>query len=146
MWEGPFLNASGAWAARGGSETNPETFVWEAPETPPFGAWEGDDAFAYRFLGYRLDDNRQPLFLYELRRGDATWSVEERPAPYRRGEAAGMVRHLTVEGPAGSRLPVNKAEGTLRGVRGETSIGDDGHGLVGLDGDGKAEFELEISW
>lgn len=73
-WQGAFLNASGAWAGRGGNTAGGQgSIVWTAPPGPAlvFGAepkqWPtltGRDG-GYRFRGYRLDEKGVPTFDYE---------------------------------------------------------------------------------
>jgi hypothetical protein len=91
-WQGEFVDASGAWAGRGGTalEGRGQT-LWRAPagvalailpldvaSPPPFGApWPeaaGTEA-GHRFRGYELDAGGHPSFLYEI---DGV-AVAERP-------------------------------------------------------------------
>jgi hypothetical protein len=132
VWTGRFLNAAGAWAARGGTETDPDQPpAWTAPDRALFTTTDGR-AMTARFLGYRLDDERRPVFRYELRSGSAAYDVSEQPIPHRGGEGEGggpwMERRFEIRGPAGAALR----------VAGERDIL--------LDGDGRAEFSLEVRW
>jgi len=78
-WQGSFLNASGAWAGRGGNVTGGQgSAYWTAPAGPSIviGAqpkeWptqSGRDA-GYRFKGYRLDENGFPTFEYDVTLAD----------------------------------------------------------------------------
>lgn len=74
-WRGDFLDASGAWAGRGGSEVGGlGPMLWSAPAGPSLfvgarpASWPvftGKDA-GYRFRGYHLDDAGYPTFLYDI--------------------------------------------------------------------------------
>jgi len=79
-WQGTFLNASGAWAGRGGNVTGGQgSEVWEAPAGPAVviaptepKEWPrtvGKDA-GYSFKGYRLDERGFPTFEYEVTASD----------------------------------------------------------------------------
>ncbi len=129
VWVGRFLNASGAWGARGGSDTD--------PDQPP--VWTGTDAVlsgTARFRGYRLDAEARPVFLYDLVRGATTLRVSEQPRP----GGAGLVREFDVQGPPGTELPVNLPAG-------HRFSGDELTGrTVTLDARGKAHFALELTW
>ncbi|MFT7667994.1 MAG: cytochrome c2 [Planctomycetota bacterium] len=87
VWQGAFLDASGAWAGRGGMSRNAEGQVlWTHPGGPAFvmgekpTAWpsEAHSATPVEFRGYRLDKNGAPSFLFDI--GDV--SVTERITPH----------------------------------------------------------------
>jgi mono/diheme cytochrome c family protein len=145
VWTGPFLNASGAWAARGGSETNPQRTLWTAGAELTLRSPSPAAPFERRFRGYRLDEQRGPVLLYELRGDAATIEVTERPRPYRDAERATMRRRVELRGPAGAAvlvapegLPLTRGRGAFEELLGGELI------RVTLDGDGAASFELEI--
>ncbi|MCP3903768.1 MAG: c-type cytochrome [Planctomycetes bacterium] len=104
-WQGPFLSAAGAWAARGGSETNPQSLQWTAPDGPLL-TIAGFET-THRFRGYRLDDQRRPIFRYDLVGGDITVRVEEQPIPTTDGA---LRRHFSFEGPPGTTIEVLDGE------------------------------------
>jgi mono/diheme cytochrome c family protein len=72
VWRGAFLDASGAWAGRGGTVSGGRgERLWSAPGGPTL--WIGDEpapgawpeSAEVRFRGYRLDADGYPTFLYE---------------------------------------------------------------------------------
>jgi mono/diheme cytochrome c family protein len=129
-WQGKFLNAAGAWAARGGSITDPGGLSWTAPEGPVL-AFEGAAAEPRTsFRGYRLDAERRPIFMYDLQDGPVVVAVEEQPLPRRDGMRVWLVRRFALSGPKGTVIQVNHGAGQR----------------VTLGPDGSAHFELEVSW
>ncbi|MBK7645560.1 MAG: hypothetical protein IPJ19_21425 [Planctomycetes bacterium] len=65
-WTGAFLDASGAWAGRGGNELGGlGERVWSAPPGPLL-ALKEPDAPAPHFEGYELDRDGLPTFLWSL--------------------------------------------------------------------------------
>jgi hypothetical protein len=79
VWQGEFLDASGAWAGRGGSTLGGlGEVVWEAPAGPPLmfsfnkldsagDPWpEQGPQGGFHFRGYRLDPDGHPIFLYDV--------------------------------------------------------------------------------
>jgi cytochrome c2 len=102
VWQGQFLSAAGAWAARGGSETNPTTLQWTAPDEPLL-TIDGDAETTYRFRGYRLDAEGYPAFVYDLVAGDVVVSVTEIPRPTETGT---LKRTLSFDGPAGTTIRI----------------------------------------
>jgi hypothetical protein len=103
-WRGSFLDASGAWASRGGDVTDGRgPVLWTALPGPPLaiGArpreWpqKASAPSAYRFEGYRLDAAGVP----ELRYSIEGVSVLDRIEP----RLDALVRRITLSGvPAGS--------------------------------------------
>jgi len=99
-WRGRYLDAQGTWFVRSAPPAVPlgEDVItmppWPllrvndaaSPATASLSE-QGADASAYRFQGYRLDDQRVPTFLYQL--GDL--SIEDRTVP----ETDGLRRTLT---------------------------------------------------
>ncbi len=146
-WEGEFINAAGAWANRGGTETNPKALNWVAPNDPLFvsASVEGGASarFSTRFRGYRLDEGRRPTFMYELRAGDIEILVDEKPLPARSNSRATITQRFTLQGPRGARIILAVGTRKASGVSGDLS---NGIGSVTLDDQGKAAFELEVTW
>ncbi|MFT7486056.1 MAG: mono/diheme cytochrome c family protein [Candidatus Paceibacteria bacterium] len=87
VWQGGFVDASGAWAGRGGNSTGTAGDVlWTKPEGPAFvlgdpetnevpDTWPTTSEFDYK--GYRLEKNGTPVFLWQL--GEVR--LEERIVP-----------------------------------------------------------------
>jgi hypothetical protein len=146
-WEGEFLNAAGAWANRGGTETNPKSMKWVAPSAPLFtsASMAGGKAIDIdvRFRGYQLDVQRRPVFYYELQAAEIEVLVSQQPVPVRSGTGGRLIDRFTLEGPKGARIIM--APGT-RTPRGLTHDGDDKAMTITLDEQGKAAFELEVTW
>ncbi|MEM7305355.1 MAG: hypothetical protein AAF682_01730 [Planctomycetota bacterium] len=146
-WRGDFLDASGAWAGRGGSVsggTGPS--LWKAPGGPPlFLIGEGEPELVgladidprdlgYRFDGYRLEPDGAPVFEYSIARGDSSVRVEEalRPRLLPRVGFDRAVRLIDV--PESTRILMRAgAAATL-------------HDLVGAALDGQMEVQGERSF
>ncbi|MBI4613326.1 MAG: c-type cytochrome [Planctomycetes bacterium] len=140
VWEGTFLDASGAWANRGGQETNPSSGEsWTSPGGPdvvvgsePPDPWpDRVDPDLVRFRGYRLDHERRPVFLSEWRGPAGTIRVAEQPIPARRDGRAALVRHFSLEGPPGTTVWIRSPGGPIRVV---------------LSDEGRADLETEVTW
>jgi cytochrome c2 len=130
VWDGPFLNAKGAWAARGGTQTNPARVVWTASDGDLIRVNEpGQDpaAASLRFRGYRFDGNRRPIFMYDATAANITVSVTEQPIPSRSNGRSKLVRRFTIEGKPGIALDV---------------LGKP----AALDADGRANVDVEVTW
>lgn len=159
IWEGEFLNAQGAWGGRGGTVTNPVPRpVWTAPAGPTFllsdeapATWPTTvDNQAVHFVGYELDAQRRPKFIYEVRAGEQVVEVTEQPIPKRSADGNRMLRRFTLKGPAGGVLwfngkgsVVTDSDVEVGGIVGQR---DDGVLLVPLNEHGHAFFEVTISW
>ncbi len=107
IWRGPFLNASGAWAGRGGNATDPGgADVVKPADEFPFKTLQGNGDMTMtqptpEFRGYRFDQYRQPILQYSF----DDWSIEEQPLPIVRPAAPGLRRIFDVKlapGRAGS--------------------------------------------
>ncbi len=131
IWEGEFLNAKGAWAARGGTETNPAHVQWTAPNEPTVRiaaeSHSSTNDQNMRFRGYRFDDQRRPIFMYDVEQDGTVVSVNEQPIPSRERGKAKLIRRFTLQGPAGLMLEV---------------LGQS----VTLDASGAAQFDVETTW
>jgi hypothetical protein len=145
IWQGPFLGAGGAWANRGGSETNPKSLTWRAPDQPLFAPPGAGAAVTAHFRGYRLDEQRRPVFHYQIAVGTTVIDVSEQPVPRREGLSVSMQRRFALEGPPGASVWVqhggqrlDPGAGTFEG-RGEDVT------AVTLSG-GEASFDLEVTW
>ncbi len=143
VWQGRFLSAGGAWAARGGSETNPEETVWSASDGP-FLEIAGAGESRCRFRGYTLDAARRPRFSYDVARGDVIVSVTEQPVPRFSGDRPRLVRTFGIDGPPRTRVTV-PAE--VVALTAGTAAGRDGdRAVLVLDETGRLEFEVEVTW
>jgi hypothetical protein len=140
IWQGPFLNAKGAWAGRGGNETNPQHVVWST-EHPTIEL--EDRSAARRFRGYRLDERGLPTFMYDVVAGAVTVVVREQPMPGKSVQARALVRRFEIEGPPQTMLLIRTA-----GARPKEAIAtkDGGTLQLKLDANGRASFELEHTW
>ncbi len=154
VWQGHFLDAHGAWAARGGSETNPSNVVWTAPADPLFAGlvWGGATATADahealpRFRGYRLDAERRPVFLYDLCGGGEVIHVSEQPIPHREGQRSWVRRRFELTGPAHGGVRIDPAGQRVVDSEGRRLDGPAGMIEILLGADGRAVFETELVW
>jgi len=142
VWTGRFLSAQGAWGARGGSETNPDTPAWTAPGAPLLTPLAGGDdpRPAPVFLGYRLDPERRPIFHYRIGAID----VHEKPEPSGGG---GMRLAFRFEGPPGARIMIRPGGLTVGGsdiTVGDAAAPDDR--VLTLDTEGHGALVLEVTW
>ena len=165
VWTGRFLRATGAWGARGGSETDPQQEpIWRAPDSPVFAlattadsiastAFSGAEqtktkakakAKALRWRGYRLDALRRPIFQYEIRVEDVVIEVSEQPIPRRDRGRAILRRRFELRGAAGTRVLVNLPDHRLVDSDCQWTTLDGGVREFLLDRDGKASFDLEL--
>jgi mono/diheme cytochrome c family protein len=147
VWQGEFLNAAGAWANRGGTETNPAAVSWSAPKDALFVSAAprggGTSELTLRFRGYQLDDKRRPTFMYDATgNGDLVIHVHEQPRPSREGGKPRLMEQFTLEGPPGALVVLMPGKRTTRGVSGDAG----GSAHVTLDDQGKTSFELEVTW
>jgi len=130
-WRGAFLDASGAWANRGGTETNPADIIWQAP-TGPFVELVGEEATMLTFRGYVLDDARAPTFLYDVASGGRIVRAEQAPRATRTESGLPALRIRTV---------FTGSPGTVIRIR------DDANGAMSemaLDREGRLEIVREI--
>jgi mono/diheme cytochrome c family protein len=145
VWTGRFLNAAGVWAARGGSETDPDQApVWVNPDTDviTLEALSSDVPPSRRFRGYRFDTLRRPTFQYEITSGDTVVHVSESPVPTWTDGRPSLQRRFELDGPPGGRFIVHAA-GHRFLETGETT--DEPVGRT-LDANGTARFTLELTW
>ncbi|MCZ6597334.1 MAG: hypothetical protein O7B99_06840, partial [Planctomycetota bacterium] len=76
VWKGDFLDASGAWAGRGGRVAGGRgPVIWKAPEGPAISIAGASEA---SFRGYRFDDDDRPVLFYDV----GATRVEERWIPH----------------------------------------------------------------
>lgn len=137
IWQGQFLNAQGAWAARGGSETNPPEPVWSAPDVPL------EDR---RFRGYRLDAERRPIFCYEVMVDGRAIVVEEQPVPVRSADGPGLRRRFWVRGEPAAHLVVPSLGFQVVQASTPWEQLDDQRIQITLDEHGESNFDLELNW
>ncbi|MCC7423379.1 MAG: c-type cytochrome [Planctomycetaceae bacterium] len=92
IWQNQFIDASKHWVGRGpGFQTPLGDNIVALPKGAPFAAlpsgsaaWPGSSPKeqGYHFRGYRLDDNRRPVFRYDITQaGGAVVSVEDAIRP-----------------------------------------------------------------
>ena len=144
VWTGRFLNAAGSWAARGGSETDPDQApVWVNPGTDVITLTASIGHMTpRRFRGYRFDTNRRPTFHYELIAPGAVVHVRESPVPVWTDGRPSLQRRFELDGPPGHRFVVHAAGHRFLDT-GEAA--DEPVGRT-LDGNGTARFTLELTW
>lgn len=142
VWEGQFLNASGAWANRGGSQTDPSQVPWRGADVPPIAFPTGDTDV--QFLGYRLDAERKPSFEYVLRQNETEITVALQPDPRRAADSAAMILRYEVSGEPGTQVLVRSGSAVFisEGERGDAETA----ALLSLDESGTVSFDLEVTW
>jgi mono/diheme cytochrome c family protein len=149
-WSGEFVDATGAWAGRGG--TNLEGMgrvTWIASDAPPLlvgetpAQWPQDSgrSHGYRFRGYVLDAAGQPTFRYDI----GGTRVDERIAT-RLAPRASLVRRFEVEAPAGPIQLLAIGDAAPRSVLGFDVVPTPhGFEMRPIPGATSHTFELEIS-
>ncbi len=158
-WRGSFLDASGAWANRGGTNAGGQgPTIWRAPAGPALvlGAkpaqWPakgGADA-GLAFHGYRLGDDGSPTFRYTLASANGGGSVEveeqfrpvagEKPAILRSFKVTGLTSGQTLWFNVGTATNVQPAEAS------GCSCMPDGDLLrITAEGAGTVQFGLELT-
>ncbi|MFQ5731856.1 MAG: PA14 domain-containing protein, partial [Planctomycetaceae bacterium] len=101
-WHGPFIDAAKHWIGRGPGFQGPlGDHVLSLPREAPFAALAGVDAQwprkpareeGYRFLGYRLNKQRQPIFRYRV----GAITVDDHPEPVPGEADPSLKRTLTL--------------------------------------------------
>jgi len=161
-WRGSFLDASGAWANRGGSNAGGKgPTIWKAPVGPALvlGAkpekWpsKGGAEAGIAFHGYRVNADGSPTFRYSLSPagGGTAVQVEEQFRPTT-GERPAIARTFKVTGLSrGQTLWMNIGGGTVKlgEAKGCEVKSEDGGKLLRIDAGGPptaaAEFGVEIT-
>lgn len=178
-WRGRFFDPSGTWEGRAGQFRGPlgtdvidmppgPAFVIAGKEFPNVGKESRD--VGGEFKGYRLDEQRRPIFRYEF----AQYTIDEQPVPKFKAGGAVLVRQFNLETKARPVVPLmfraavgqqiekqsadtwlidGKVTVTLRS-RDDAALSPkvrdvDGQKelVVGLPlREGKAAFEVEIDW
>ncbi len=160
-WRGSFLDASGAWANRGGTNADGQgPTIWTAPPGPALvmgakpNAWptKGGAEASLAFKGYRLHSDGSPTFLYSLVAspvGGQAADVEEQfrattatmPAVWRTFKVSGLAKGQTVW------FNVGKGRVKIVDARRCVVSPEDGTTLLRVEanGDGAAEFGVEIT-
>lgn len=116
LWQGDFLDASGAWAGRGGTVCEGQgRLLWTAAPGPallplgtPLEKWpdSGGRAQGLRFLGYRFDAvDAPPTFRYAVGDAIVTERIDGKIAP-----RATATRRFRFEGPVTSPLILRAGE------------------------------------
>ncbi len=145
VWTGRFLNAAGVWAARGGTETDPDQPpVWVDPGTGTITlpTPDGEPEPAVRFRGYQLDSERRPTFHYEYPAGDDVVHVSESSVPVWIDGRPTLQRRFELRGPPGWSFAVQAAGHRFL----DTGAAVDTPVSLSLDDDGTARFTLELTW
>ncbi len=119
-WRGGFYDAQGTWSGRAGRFLDPYgDDVINMPPGPALAFLDSIDEpwppvtmtdryTGGRFMGYRLDDERRPIFMYQL--GDIV--IEEQPLPVLSPGGANLVRRFSLEaGQVSDALYLLLAEG-----------------------------------
>jgi mono/diheme cytochrome c family protein len=119
VWTGKFLDATRAWAGRGGEVLQGQgPTAWSPPAGPALivgprpEAWPsqtGRDA-GWRFKGYRVGPDGVPLFQYTLEAASGAVAIAERLEPVGGG---GIRRTFTLEG-AASEVWINAGAGVSK--------------------------------
>jgi hypothetical protein len=105
IWHGSFIDASRHWTGRGaGFESPLGDDVLPLPTQVPFVKLDKPDRefpnemgrdLGYRFLGYRLDSQQQPIFQYSFN----GFTVEDHPVPAKGiGKFPALKRTLRIDG------------------------------------------------
>lgn len=157
-WRGSFLDASGAWANRGGSNAGGQgPVIWRAPAGPalalgakpdPWPAKGGADA-GLSFHGYRLSPDGTPTFRYALAAagGGTPVEVEEHFHPTT-GDRPAIARSFKIMGlSSGQMVWFNAGDGTLKpGTASGCEVSLEGKLLrIQASGDGAIQFTIEIT-
>jgi hypothetical protein len=105
VWRGGFFDAQGTWSGRAGRFLEPYgDEVIKLPPGPALAFLEDatspwppatmtDRNVGGRFVGYRLDEERRPIFMYELN----GILVEEQPVPVISAGGANLLRRFSLE-------------------------------------------------
>lgn len=144
-WKGDFIDASGAWANRGGMTAGGQgKVIWKAPEGPslliaqaPPATWptKFSPDIKPRFGGYRLDDQGVPTFLYSL--GAA--QVEETFTP----SAGGIRRTFKLTGvPEGFKVFCNAGPAAM--LENAPGVTLDGQTITAIPSAGATQFSVTI--
>lgn len=144
-WSGDFISTKAAWEGRAGEYAPiPSSSIVNFPDGPPFAilasltdAWPQDPPkkkgvsrtpAGWRFVGYRLDEKRNPTFLYKIGEID----VEETPTIESRAKGSVLVRRFRF---VAATPPMDLF---LRAADGKTIVpSDDGYRV-----DGSAEYRI----
>jgi mono/diheme cytochrome c family protein len=115
IWQGAFIDAGMHWIGRGPGYQKPlGDSVLKFSDSPPLALLTSDSMAwpkttgrdekdpAYRFLGYRLNSEQQPIFKYQF--GSVT--VEDFIAPHVQDDVATLVRQLKFTSPAKPQEPL----------------------------------------
>ncbi|HAY82874.1 MAG TPA: hypothetical protein DCY79_23950 [Planctomycetaceae bacterium] len=105
LWHNAFIDASKHWVGRGPGYQRPlGDNILTLPDVVTFAVLESPDAkwpqqkareLGYRFRGYRLDDQQQPTFMYEVHGA----RIEDKPEPMNDDQFAPLRRHIKVTSP-----------------------------------------------
>lgn len=157
-WRGSFLDASGAWANRGGSNAGGQgPVIWNAPAGPALVLGAKPDKWPTRggaeaglaFHGYRLNADGSPTFRYALAPagGGTPVEVEEQFHPTT-GDKPAIARAFKLTGLSrGQSAWFNIGNGTVKvGPARGCEVKQEGTLLrIDASGDAAAEFAVEIT-
>ena len=142
LWHGAFIDASRHWNGRGqGFQPPLGDNVLKLPAGVPLAtlqdaseAWptKGAKEVGYQFRGYRLAENRRPIFLYSF--GDV--QVEDYSAPKSSSEYSALRRTITITKSASTDQLYFRAAVAAK-------IEDLGDGLFKIDDDWKMQIESD---
>lgn len=144
VWNGAFLDASAAWANRGGAETNPPITQWEIGDATTL-TIAGAAETARRFRGYRKLDNGRPQFSWQLIAGDLHLTVLEHFEPFINDKEIGLRQVLSLSGPSGINVQINAAGRRVVEPRASSTDGSETFELM-LDDNGTATCIMEVIW
>jgi mono/diheme cytochrome c family protein len=138
-WRGRFINATPVWTGRGGGNAQPlgEQMI-ELPPGPAVALlnsaddpWPDAASPATRFLGYRFDSQRRPIFQYQV--GDAR--IEESPLPVVSAAGVTLQRRFDLAAvPGASGLYLRAAVGNAIQAAGPNAWTIDGSMTLTLSG------------
>lgn len=129
-WRGKFVDARGIWTGRGGQNTDPlGVEILDLPQGPAVAkladerqAWPEGKERLPGFGGYRYDDQRRPIFVYQA--GGA--KIEEQPLPVVGGEGVQLLRRFTIASGEAFGLHLRAAVGRVIEPAGPTAWKIDG--------------------
>ncbi|MEM7228526.1 MAG: hypothetical protein AAF432_06895 [Planctomycetota bacterium] len=142
VWTGEFLNASSAWANRGGAETNPPAINWNVGDVATL-RLAGTEDTTVRFRGYTVDEAGMPSFRSVLMADGTRVDVTERLIPVVRDDRQAMEQRIDLRGAPGTQVIVVVDNRTCRLPE---NLSDATEITVTLDESGTALVVMEVTW